>query len=367
MTARSPQAHARSSTLALLLVAACSSEVPVAGPKETGYGDMPIAEEGPSSETSNDAGVRVADAARIPVDAELDPGDRDAGVMPIADDGGEPMPSDASAPPSGPPPASSFAYATTREPYPNDWLDVTRPKDLTQFAEPLPVVLWANDTCSRSDAQAYPLFDRWAAAGFVVVSPLASLDQGLLGLLGSLGTTNASDHAAMIDWAAAQNQAGPYAGKLDLDRVVMAGNGCGGVTALAAAATDSRAAAVLALSASSALGGVSTSTLRTLDIPVGFLAGGDSDTASANVERDYDALPSGVPAILVRRSTGDHSTVSSNPTMLGEQAAIALDWMDLVLRGNQQAYLALTSPTVCTKCPAGTYTLASKHLETLPR
>jgi hypothetical protein len=59
--------------------------------------------------------------------------------------------------------------------------------------------------------------------------------------------------------------------------------------------------------------------------------------------------------------------VSSDPVVLGEVAEVALSWIDLVLNGNRQAYLTLTSSQLCSRCAMGGYTLASKHLETLPR
>lgn len=345
----------RDSLRLVFVLAACSSEIPVAGPKETGYGDMISADAGEVNEP--DAGPTFEDADIAPIDEE------EASVAPVDAQTGAP---DVQLPPrdAGPSPPS---YATAREAYAADLVNVTHPQELTQITGALPVIVWANDGCSRDDSGSYPLFDRWARAGFVVVSPFAAADRGLVGLLGTLTTTDTGSHVNMIDWVSEQDQRGPYAGKLDLARMILAGNGCGGVTALSAASSDARPKAVFVLSGSSSLGGVSTSALRAIKVPVGFLVGGSEDTASTNAKRDYDALPSNVPAILVRRSTGNHLALSSDASILAEAAEIALHWMNLTLAGDRAAYEALTSSSLCSNCMSGTWTLYSKHLETLPR
>ena len=64
-----------------------------------------------------------------------------------------------------------------------------------------------------------------------------------------------ADQAAAIDWAAEQNDLDgrPYAGHLDLDRVVAAGNSCGGVTHDRAHRLRTRVTAAFVLSGSGTL------------------------------------------------------------------------------------------------------------------
>lgn len=64
---------------------------------------------------------------------------------------------------------------------------------------------------------------------------------------GALALTTVEHQGALIDWALEQAAAGPYAGMLDTDRIIAAGNSCGGVTALGIAAEDDRVAAVFVL------------------------------------------------------------------------------------------------------------------------
>lgn len=80
---------------------------------------------------------------------------------------------------------------------------------------------------------------------------------------------------------------------------------------------------------------------------------------------DYALLSAGIAAMVVNRSTGDHITVSTDEMVLPQVAEIALNWMDLAVFGTPEAADALTSPTVCTGCAPGVWTLTSKNMETL--
>lgn len=240
--------------------------------------------------------------------------------------------------------------------------DVTHPTDLTQLPGSLPVLVWANGACLRSDVTWRPLFDRWASAGFVVLSLASSGSDDDVGSM--LGTTTKTEHAALIDWVVKANANGTYAGKLDLDRIVIAGNSCGAVTALQVAAEDARVAAVFVLSGAS--GDVGQSIMQAITIPVGYVIGcPNEDIAATSANSDYDALKAGVPAMIVNRTSGDHVTVSSDMQVLPEDAEIALNWLDLALYGTKAAYDTLLTPGVCEHCTPGAWLLKSKHLELL--
>jgi hypothetical protein len=265
-------------------------------------------------------------------------------------------------------PLTDRSFKTTHESHVKDapHFNITRPVDLSAAGGTLPVVVWANGGCLRSDFSWQPMFDRWAGAGFVVLSLTGTTDgQGLDALFGMLGSTTEAEHLALIDWVEKANLSGPYAGKLDLERIVLAGNSCGGVTALQSAARDKRAAAVFVLSGSSAVGSVDEAVMKAIEIPIGYVVGGEEDIAGVNAKKDYEASREGVPVILVSRSEGDHVTVSTDAMILPQNAEISLQWMDLALYGTEAAYDSLKSPTVCSTCPAGDWTLTAKNLETL--
>jgi hypothetical protein len=138
------------------------------------------------------------------------------------------------------------------------------------------------------------------------------------------------------------------------------------VTALGVAAKDKRVKAVYVLSGSSALGSSDRAVMGAISVPVGYVVGGpDEDIAYAAANMDYDLLEDGVPGMVVNRSMGDHVTVSTDETILPQHAEIALNWMDLAIYGTREAAETLKSPTLCTGCQAGVWTLKSKNLDML--
>jgi len=297
----------------------------------------------------------------------------DAGAITATPDAGEP---EADAPTASTPdanvpaersPASTFTFEpTTETPGEAPYFVVHRPDDLdvavAETGGPLPVIVWGNGGCFRFSAAWDELFQRWVTGGFVVLALDVLPDNN------PLAAHTADDHGALVDWVIAENEdpASPYAGKLDTARIVSAGNSCGGVTALTVAAADDRVAAVFVLSGSSAIGTTDVSIMGAITAPVGYIEGGPEDISRAAAEMDYAAMTDGVPAMIVARSTGDHLTVSyGDQTIVAREAEMSLHWMDLALYGTRAAYDALTSPTICTNCDPGLWTLTSKHLEAL--
>lgn len=261
-------------------------------------------------------------------------------------------------------PEMSLQLATTKE-YPAEapWFNIYRPEDLDARGEPLPIVVWANGGCFRSDFTWEILFQRWARAGFFVLALTEHPEDG------AMVQTNVDDQAALIDWAVnqADDADSAYFGKLATDRIVAAGNSCGGVTTLGLTARDERISAAFVLSGSSGFGAANREVIDRIKVPVGYIVGGATDVAGANATSDYDALPAGVPAAIVSRFEGDHRTVSTDPDILDDEAEISLSWMELAVFGSGRAHDALTSATVCQGCEPGHYTLKAKHLETLLR
>ena len=239
------------------------------------------------------------------------------------------------------------------------WFNIYRPEDLNATGQPLPIIVWANGGCYRSDFTWEQLFNRWAQGGFFVLALTESPTEGMM------VQTNVNHHGQLIDWAFKQAEAGPYAGKLDTKRVVAAGNSCGGITALGLTAKDMRVSAVFVLSGSSAIGRADMNVIGKIKVPVGYVVGGSQDIAGGNASSDYAALAAGIPAMIVSRSSGDHRTVSTDMMILDDVAEIALSWMDLSLYGTREAADLLKSPTVCSFCTAGDWKLMSKNLETL--
>jgi len=243
--------------------------------------------------------------------------------------------------------------------------NIYRPADLDALSR-YPLVAWANGGCVRHDATWRPLLERWAAAGFIVVA-ITQMPGREVTLE---DRTSAADQAMAIDWALAQNarRDGPYRGRFDADRIAAAGNSCGGVTSLALAGTDPRVRTVFVLSGSS-VGPAATrdqaaAVIDQVTQPVGFVVGGAEDFAAAQASQDYDLLAKGIPGYLARRATGDHPTVSTDPDILADVAAIGINWLDLVLAGNETARRNLTE-NPCGSLHSGVWSVEAKNLDSL--
>lgn len=244
--------------------------------------------------------------------------------------------------------------------------NVYRPTDLGATGARLPVIVWANGGCVRHDATWRTVLERWAAAGFVVVA--ITERPGVEATMADRST--ADDQARAIDWAFEEDarRGGPYAGHLDLDRVVAAGNSCGGITSLALAGSDPRVRAVFVLSGSSVGPGAAreqaAAVMDKVKVPVGFAVGGPEDIASSQAVQDFDLLGPGIAGFVASRATGDHPTVSTDTSILAEVGEIGVNWIDLVLNGNETARARLEG-NPCDACAPGVWTVRAKHLDSL--
>jgi predicted dienelactone hydrolase len=223
--------------------------------------------------------------------------------------------------------------------------NVYRPIDLDATGGPLPIVVWANGGCVRHDATWKPLLDAFAAAGCFVVAITAPPDREVT----LEDRTTAEDQAAAIDWAIEQNAkaGGAFAGQLDTERVVAAGNSCGGITSLVLAGMDPRVRAVFVLSGSSvgpsATREEAAEVMEKVKVPVGFAVGGDEDFANPQARQDYELLAEGIPGYVASRASGDHMTVSTDVAILGEVAEIGVNWIAFAVSGDEEARDALVN------------------------
>ncbi|HET8934511.1 MAG TPA: hypothetical protein VFN67_13775 [Polyangiales bacterium] len=255
--------------------------------------------------------------------------------------------------------SSSLKLATMMEtPGVAPFFHVWRPTDLAAVEGKLPVVAWNNGACNRNDQGFKPLFDKWAGGGWIVLSPTSG---------GGGSQTTQADQKGLIDWIVAQaDMAGsPYKDKVDLDRIVAAGNSCGGITSLGLAAVDDRVAGIFVLSGSSGMGGANTMVTNAIKVPVAYIVGGTEDIARANAEADIKAFKPEIASMIVNRSSGDHLTISNDQGVMKDSADISVNWLDLMMFGQQAALDALKSPTVCNGCMMGLWTMNGKNLESL--
>jgi predicted alpha/beta-hydrolase family hydrolase len=240
--------------------------------------------------------------------------------------------------------------------------NIYRPSDIKKGAL-LPIIAWANGGCVRRDATWTTILERWASEGFfvVAVTSLPNADPG------APGRFTVEEQAAAIEWAIRENGASnsPYANRLDVNRIVAAGNSCGGMTSMALAARDARVKSVYILSGSS-LGPNTTkeaasALMSKVSAPVLFIVGGEEDIARKPSNLDYSLLRDGIPAMVVSRSSGDHRTVSTDPAIQSDAADIGVNWLRATLYNDKEAIETLRTK-ICAKCDSKIWSAESKSL-----
>jgi dienelactone hydrolase len=259
--------------------------------------------------------------------------------------------------------ASGATVSATKETSANlPGYNIYRPADIKAGAL-LPIIAWANGGCVRRDATWTTILERWAGEGFFViaVTSLPNADAA------APGRFTVDDQAAAIEWAIRENgtSSSPYANRLDVNRIVAAGNSCGGMTSLALAARDARVKSVYILSGSS-LGPNTTqeaagALMSKVSAPVIFVVGGEEDIARKPANLDYSLLRDGIAAMMVTRNAGDHRAVSTNPAIQSDAADIGVNWFRATLHNDEDAITTLRTG-ICAKCDSMTWSAEIKNL-----
>lgn len=171
-----------------------------------------------------------------------------------------------------------------------------------------------------------------------------------------------------IDWVEKEtaNRAGPFGGKLDMNRLVVGGNSCGGISSINLSAKDKRPDAIYVLTGSSIGPRAEKAEVEALmgkiTIPTIWIVGGPEDIARPAANMDYEAMPAGVPAMVIERASGDHILVSNSPVVHVDAAQIGLLWFKAILDKDRAALATLTSKG-CAQCdPAVWPTIKAKNL-----
>jgi predicted dienelactone hydrolase len=170
----------------------------------------------------------------------------------------------------------------------------------------------------------------------------------------------------MLDWAEqASAKGGRYAAKLDTTRMVLAGNSCGGITAIKAAWQDKRAKSLFIVSGSANMPGTPDEKRKAdaarIALPTLYIVGGDEDLARAPVRIEWGAMRPGLAAVLVERSSGDHATVSNDPEIQRDEAAIGVNWFRATLNGDRAAARELAEKA-CATCDPKVWAVRSRNL-----
>lgn len=239
---------------------------------------------------------------------------------------------------------------------------IYRPKDLAPFRgeSALPIVSWGNGACANAGTLFRVFLTQLASHGYMVIAigpkdaPLPAFAARRERDASTAATTQppvplpASRDSQLIDaidWAAKQNSRADsaYHGHLNVGRIAVMGQSCGGLQTLAVSADPRITTSVLwnsgALpegsgSIGARLSGATKAHLDRLHAPVAYFIGGPSDIAYPNAEDDFERI-SRVPVFKANLNVG-HGGTFRHPGA-GWYGEVGVAWLDWQLKGDRQA------------------------------
>lgn len=221
---------------------------------------------------------------------------------------------------------------------------VFRPKDLTPFGRKkrLPIVVWGNGACANSPWEHVNFLSEVASHGFLVIAIGPMPAEGQRG--GPRGPTESALLTEALRWATDQNstRTSPYLGKLDTQKVAVAGMSCGGLQALEVA-PDPRVTTVMICNSGilpspragmPGMPSLAKDQLEKLHTPVIYILGGERDIAYGNGMDDVHRIEQ-VPVFAANLNVG-HGGTYGRPHG-GEFATVATAWLQWQLLGDRKA------------------------------
>lgn len=282
-------------------------------------------------------------------------------------------------PPDAPPvhPTAPGPYAVTVESAPGlPSHTVYRPTDMSAFKDGyrLPVIAWGNGACSNAGLLFANFLTEIASHGYVVIAsgpmdaplptfasangdgPKPNPNSGV-----KSGMTTDRDLITAIDWAGRINRraGSAYQGHLDMGKVAVMGQSCGGLQATWASADPRVKTTVIWNSGvfnapgaapngapTQSLSGATKASLDKFHGPVAYFLGGPTDVAYANGKDDFSRQTK-VPAFLGSIHSG-HGGTYGHPGG-GWFGEVGVAWLDWQLKGDEAASRYFTG-TNCILC-----------------
>ncbi|KAF2674410.1 hypothetical protein BT63DRAFT_474160 [Microthyrium microscopicum] len=232
--------------------------------------------------------------------------------------------------------AGPNAWASTKSggsgPYKAGWTKdptlpnqtVYAPKSPPQ-ALSMPVIAWGESGCENSGTRFAEFLTEIASHGYLIIASGPPS--------GGSGQTQMKQMTDSIDWAAKGN--GAAYGNVDKDKIIAAGQSCGGLEAYSASYHDDRVKLTIIFN-SGVKSATTRSLLKQLKAPVGFFLGGAYDQASANGQADYDQFSSDLPVWQAVNKNLTHMATYTSPGggLSGKSAVPFLEWQ---MRGDAKA------------------------------
>jgi hypothetical protein len=212
-----------------------------------------------------------------------------------------------------------------------DWT-VYRPEPLSAETKH-PIVVFGNGGCLLNGT----LFGQWTLelASYGVVSVVDGKPQSKPTddpiFNGIRSGPDGKPLVMAMDWITAENErpCSMFYHKLDLEKIAVAGQSCGGMMTLLSAG-DKRVATALVLS--SGLSGDNTMLFSTYHAPMLFITGGTSDMLHATALANFKAIDNNLPMWFGSQNSGHMGTW--NQINAGEMGRAATGWVRWKLLGD---------------------------------
>jgi hypothetical protein len=189
-------------------------------------------------------------------------------------------------------------------------------------------MLWGNGGCSADATGQAPFLTHLASHGVLVIAS---------GTPKGSGSTTAAVMTQSIDFITkAASDVNSNFSYVDASRITAAGWSCGGIEAYAQI-WDSRVQSIGIWSSGLLTNYTAAQSFRK---PVFFFLGGSGDIAYQNGERDYKAMPAGVPKWKGNLNVGHGGTYTEANG--GKFGVIGAHWVQWIMRGNVSAAEYLT-------------------------
>jgi hypothetical protein len=226
---------------------------------------------------------------------------------------------------------------------------IYRPGDMNVFGgtQKLPIVLWSNGDCQNNLKEYSNFLNDIASYGYIV---FASVSYSLLSQpmesgfrINKRATVQILD---ALDWAIAQNSRkySKYYGKIDVTKVAVAGQSCGGLQVIEAS-IDTRVTTLMicnsgimdsAMSGDNATLVLNRGILKKLHAPILYMAGYSSDITYTNEADEFRRIDN-VPVVVMLNQDTENVETYLQPNG-GSFAVAAITWLDWRLKGDSSMF-----------------------------